>query len=230
MNRQRIRKYLTDIATLPGDAAAAWRSGGSAEVWTEVRRRTVDRAGGYVRYLVLEADLERFRRVPPPDGVLIRRFAGPDWCSLGGLVSYRLAPTFTAALRAGRMCLVAWRGSEAVGYIWFSPAVEERYENFRLLLPPETIYLWQLKVASSARRQGLGGSLVSTGFELALEQGIHRSWMITSPTNIAAQRTVASITASRVLGSISRVKIAAWMQSRYSPLQEPLPLQTYICP
>lgn len=230
MNRQRIRKYLTDIATLPGDAAAAWRSDGSAGVWTEVRRRTVDRACGYVRYLVLEADLEGFRRVPPPDGVVMRPFAGADWAALGGLVSCRVAPSFTAALRSGRTCLVAWRDSEAVGYIWFSPAVEECYENFRLLLPPETIYLWQLKVARSARRQGLGGSLVSAGFELALEQGIRRSWMITSPTNTAAQKTVASITASRVLGSISRLKIASWMQSRYSPLHEPLPLQTYICP
>ena len=40
MSYRRIQKYLTDLATLPGDAATAWRTAGRAGVWTEVRRRT----------------------------------------------------------------------------------------------------------------------------------------------------------------------------------------------
>jgi ribosomal protein S18 acetylase RimI-like enzyme len=230
MNDRRIRKYLTDVATLPGDAAASWRTAGPAGVWTEIRRRTVDRAGGYVRYIVLEADLDEFRRVPPPEGVAIRPFAGPDWSVLGGLVSRRLAPIFTAALAARRTCLVAWHGSEAVGYIWFSPVVEERYENFLLPLPPDTIYLWQIQVARSSRCKGLGRALISAGFELAVEQGARRSLMITGRTNTAAQKAVAAITTSRVLGTISRVKIASWMHTRFAPLRETLPLQSSILP
>lgn len=228
MSHRRIQKYLTDAATLPRDAASAWRTDGAAGVWTELRRRTVDRAAGYVRYIVLEADLECFERVPAPDGVVIRPFTDPDWASLGALVTCRVAPVFTAALRAGRVCLVAWRGSEALGYIWFSPAVEHRYESFALPLPPDTIYLWQLQVTRSARRQGLGGALISAGFEWAVQQGFRRSWMITSPANTAAQKTVTTVTAGRVLGSISRVKVASWMHSRYAPLQESLPLKGYI--
>jgi ribosomal protein S18 acetylase RimI-like enzyme len=229
MNR-RIQKYVTDAATLPRDAASAWRTDGAAGVWTELRRRTVDRAAGYVRYILLEADLEGFRRVPPPEGVEIRPFTGSDWTSLGAIVTCRVAPIFAAAVRAGRICLVAWRGSEAVGYIWFSPAVEERYENFALPLPPDTTYLWQIQVTRSARHHGLGGALVSAGFELAVERGFRRSWMITSPTNTAAQKTFATITGGRVLGSISRVKVASWMQTRYAPLQQSLPLHVYIRP
>jgi ribosomal protein S18 acetylase RimI-like enzyme len=230
VNHPRIQKYLTDVATLPGDAAAAWRSDGPTGVWTEVRRRTVDRAVGYVRYIVLEADLDGFRRVPPPDGIVIRPFDGSDWASLGYLVSCRVAPIFTAAVRAGRTCLVAWRGSEALGYLWLSPAIEERYENFVLPLPPDTIYVWQIQVARSARRQGLGAALVSAGFEYAVNRGVRRSWMITSPANTAAQKTIATIAASRVLGNISRVKVGSWMQGRYAPFPEPLPLHSYIIP
>jgi ribosomal protein S18 acetylase RimI-like enzyme len=230
MNFRRIEKYLTDIATLPGDAAAAWRTEGPTGVLTEVRRRTVDRAGGYVRYIVLDADLDGFRRVPPPDGVRIEPFSGSDWSALGGLVSRQLAPACNAAVRAGRECLVAWRGSEALGFIWFSPAVEQRYESFSLPLPPGTTYLWQLRVARWARNQGIGAALVSAGFEHAVRRGVRRSLMITSGKNTAAQKTVATITASWVLGSISRVKVATWMQTRYVPWQEPLPLQSYMRP
>ncbi len=230
MNRRGIGKYLTDAATLPRDAASAWRTDGAAGVWTELRRRTVDRAAGYVRYIVLEADLENFRRVSPPEGVVIRPFAGSDWSSLGPMVPCRVAPILTAARRAGRTCLVAWRGSEAIGYIWFSPAVEQRYENFALSLPPATTYLWQIQVTRSARRQGLGAALISAGFEQAAQQGFRRSWMITSPSNRAAQKAVTTITTGRVLGSIRRVKVASWMQTRYAPLQHSLPLQSYIRP
>lgn len=230
MSRGRVRKYLTDAATLPRDAASAWRTDGAAGVWTELRRRTVDRAAGYVRYIVLEADIADFRRVPPPDGVVIKPFTDTNWVSLGPLVPCRVAPIFTEALRAGRLCLVAWRGSEALGYVWLSPAVDERYENFALALPPDTTYLWQIQVTRSARRRGLGAALVSAGLERAAQQGLRRMWMITRRSNTAAQRTVTTVTTGRVLGSISRVKLASWMQSRFVPLQDSLPLHSYIRP
>ncbi len=220
-----MRKYVNDLRTFPVDAAGAWRANGAPGLWNEVRRRTVDRAGGFVSYLVLEADLTEFRPASAPRGIDIRPFAGPDWSALGDLASCRVAPIFDAAIRAGRICLVAWRGAEAVGYIWFSPAIEERHENFSLTLPSDTNYLWQLQVARSARRQGLGAALVSAGLRSALASGVRCSWMITHPDNTAAQNTLASVAATRVLGTVKRVKLASWMHSRYSPLDQPLPLQ-----
>src|SRR6185295_7794909 len=60
------KKYVDDCRSFPGDAARAWRSGGAAGVWLELRRRTIDRAGSYVHYLVLEADLSTLRAIPMP--------------------------------------------------------------------------------------------------------------------------------------------------------------------
>jgi ribosomal protein S18 acetylase RimI-like enzyme len=221
------RKYVTDLRTLPGDAAAAWRSAGASGIWTELRRRTIDRAGSFVRNLVLEADLTTTRRSSLARGIEIRPFTGPDWSSLGDLVSQRLAPVFTAALRADRQCLVAWRGTEALGYIWFSPRTELRYENFDLPLPDDATYLWQIQVARAARRQGVGAALIQAGFRQALQDGFRRSWMITAPDNAAAQNTVSSVAECRLLGSISRVKVVSWMQCRYLPMPEARPLEPH---
>ena len=221
----RLRKYATDIETLPGDAAAAWRSAGAAGVLTELRRRTVDRAGGYVCNLVIEAHFSGLRPISPPAGVEILPFGSTSWGLLGDLAGRRVAPVFAAASRAGRSCLVAWRGSRAVGYIWLSPAAEARYENFMLPLPPDANYLWQLQVARSERRQGVGAALVSAGLQWSVAQGLCRSWMITGHDNIAAQNTIASLAPCLVLGTISRVKVGSWMRSRYVPLAYPRPLQ-----
>ena len=221
------RKYVTDLRTLPGDAAAAWRSAGAPGVWTELRRRTVDRAGGFVRNLVIEADLTTTRRSSPARGMEIRPFTATDWSSLGDLASQRLAPVFTAALLADRRCLVAWRGKEALGYIWFSPRIELRYENFDLPLPADGNYLWQIQVARGARRQGVGAALIEAGFQQSLQHGLRRSWMITAPDNLAAQNTVSSVAECRLLGTISRVKVVSWMQCRYLPLHEPRALEPH---
>jgi ribosomal protein S18 acetylase RimI-like enzyme len=221
------RKYVTDLRTLPGDAAAAWRSAGASGVWTELRRRTVDRAGGFVRNLVLEADLTTTRRGSLARGIEIRPFACPDWSSLGDLVSQRLHPVFTAALSADRQCLIAWRGQEALGYIWFSPRTELRYENFDLPLPADANYLWQIQVARMARRQGIGAALIKAGFRQALQDGFRRSWMVTAPDNAAAQNTISSVAECRLLGSISRVKVVSWMQCRYLPMPQARPLEPH---
>ena len=50
-------KYVTDLRTFPGDAVRAWRAGGWLAVQEEVRKRTLDRIGGYVRRFVIETDL-----------------------------------------------------------------------------------------------------------------------------------------------------------------------------
>ncbi len=221
------RKYVTDLSTLPGDAAAAWRSAGPPGVWNELRRRTIDRAGGFVRNLVIEADLSTTRRTSPPSGIEIRPFTGEDWSCFGDMAGQRVAPVFTDASRAGRTCLVAWRGHEALGYIWFSPQVELRYENFDLPLPADTNYLWQIQVARGARRRGVGAALIQAGFQQALGHGVRRSWMITAPDNAAAQNTLSSVAECRLLGTIRRVKVVSWMQCRYLPLHEPRALEPH---
>lgn len=225
-----FRKYVTDLKTFPGDAARAWRSAGPAGVWLELRRRSLDRAGGYSRYLVIESDLSATREIPVPDGIEIQPFTGPDWTLLGDMGGDRLAKCFAAAATGGRMCLVAWRGSRAVGYVWLSPAIDQRYENFALPLPPGAIYLWQIQVSRSERRKGVGAALVSFGLRMAKQQGHCRSWMITRSDNQAAQNTIASVAPSRVLATLSRIKVTSWMHTRFFALPTPQSLPVVSTP
>jgi GNAT superfamily N-acetyltransferase len=225
-----LRKYISDLETFPQDAVRAWRSAGTAGVWLEARRRTFDRAGGYSSYLVIEADLSTTREIPMPEGIEIRPFAGDDWTLLGDLAGHRLIKCFAAAAGAGRVCLVAWCDSTAVGYIWFSPAIDQRYENFALPLPLEAIYLWQLQVSMSERRRGLGAALVSYGLRMARQQGTRVAWMITRGDNLAAQATIASVASSRVLGTVRRIKVRSWMHTRFLVLPVPSPLHAVSTP
>jgi hypothetical protein len=128
---QRLKKYARDLRSLPNDVAAAWRSDGAAGVTLQLRRRSIDRLGGYVRYIVIEADMLPLQPHDPSD-CEIRCFTDADWSLLGDLVPLRLVAIFEAARSAGRLCLVAWQGTTAEGYIWLSPRVEERHENFAL--------------------------------------------------------------------------------------------------
>ncbi|MEO8090881.1 MAG: GNAT family N-acetyltransferase [Gemmatimonadales bacterium] len=219
-----LRKYVSDLEAFPQDAVRAWRSAGAAGVWLETRRRTFDRAGGYSRYLVVEADLSTTRDIPVPDGVEIRPFTGDDWTLLGDMAGHRLTKCFAAAAGSGRVCLVAWRGSTAVGHIWFSPAIEQRYENFALPLPSEAIYLWQIQVSRSERRKGVGAALGSCGLRAARQQGNRLAWMITRSDNLAAQRSLASVASSRVVGTLTRIKVRSWMHTRFLLLPVPQPL------
>lgn len=220
-----FRKYVNDLKTFPDDAARAWRSDGVAGVWLELRRRTVDRAGGYSSYLVIEADISTVREIPMPDGIEIRPFTGPDWSLLGDLAGYRRTRCFAAAAEAGRVCLVAWRGSTAVGYIWFSDAIEQRHENFELPLPVDATYLSQIQVARSERGRGVGAALASFGLLLEKGQGHRRAWMMIRSDNLAPQSIIASLAPSRVLGTVSRVKMTSWMRTRFLVLTTPQPLR-----
>jgi len=217
----RLQKYVTDCRTLPGDLRGAWRAGGAASVWLELRRRTVDRVGGYTHCLVVETDLSSLAEVPAPPGIEIAAFAGPDWSSLGDLVGDRLAATFAAAAAAGRLCIVARRGRQAVGYAWVSPAVDVRYESFELPLPSDAIYAWQTQVSLSERGAGIGSALVSLELQLARARGYRRSWTVIRPENTASLRTIAAVGPSRVVGTVTRLKVLSSMRSRYRELLNP---------
>jgi hypothetical protein len=73
----------------------------------------------------------------------------------------------------------------------------------------------------------VGAALIRAGFQLSLQRGLRRSWMITAPDNVAAQNTVSSVAECRLLGTISRVKVVSWMQCRYLPLHEPRSLEPH---
>jgi ribosomal protein S18 acetylase RimI-like enzyme len=217
-----LTKYVNDARTFPGDAKRAWRAGGWSAVQDELRKRTLDRLGGYVRRFVVATDLSRLAEMAPPEEVEIRVFTGPDWLLLGDMARSRLTQQFGQAAAAGRTCLVAWKRRQAIGYAWFSPAIESRHESYDLPLPPQTLYIWQLEVSRQERRHGVATALLSSGLQLARDRGFQRSWMIIHPDNVPSLRAIASVAPSRVLGTVARIKILSWMRSRYHALSAPV--------
>jgi GNAT superfamily N-acetyltransferase len=203
----------------------AWRVGGASNVLVELRRRTLDRAGGYAHGLVIETDLSRLTPLPILPGVEIESYSGPDWSSLGDLVPDRLAGKFAAALAAGRQCIVARRAGKTLGYSWVSPAVEARYESFELPLPRDAIYTWQTLVAREARGLGVGSALVIYELHLARDRGYRRSWTVIHPDNRPSLRLAAGLGASSVVGTVTRLKVLSSMRSRYRPLPRAQPLE-----
>ena len=220
-----LAKYVHDIRTFPEDAVRAWRAAGGTGVRDEIRRRTLDRVGGYVRRFVLEADLSGLVDMPAPDGVDIRPFSGPDWLLLGDMARSHLGPRFHEAAGAGRTCLVAWKQRQAVGYIWFSPAVEVRHESYDLQLPPYTNYIWQIEVIRHERRHGVAAALLSRGLKLSWDEGFQRSWMVVHPKKVGSLRSIARVAPTRVLGTVARIKVLSWMRSWYRSLNAPVPIE-----
>jgi len=220
-----LAKYLTDIRTFPGDATRAWRAGGWSAIQEEIRKRTLDRMGGYVRRFVVETDLSQLTEMSPPEEVDIRLFGDLDWQLLGDMGRSRLAVQFDEAAAAGRLCLVAWKRRQAVGYAWFSPAIESRHESYDLPLPSDTLYIWQVEVKRTERRRGIAAALLSRGLQLGRDRGFQRSWMIVHPNNVASIRAIASLAPSRVQGTVARFKLLSWMRSRYRALGAPVPIE-----
>jgi GNAT superfamily N-acetyltransferase len=221
MSTARLRKYVIDLQTLPGDVIGAWRTGGAANAWTELRRRTLDRAGGYASGLVVETDLSGLTAVPVPEGVEIVAAPGPDFSSLSHLAGDRLAGKLAAAAAAGRRCIIAKRNGRVVGFSWVSPAVVTRFESFELPLPADAIYVWQTLVEREERGTGIGSALVNYELRLARDQGYRRSWTVIRSDNTASLRTAAAVGPSRVVGTVTRLKLLSSMHSRYRELSSP---------
>ena len=220
-----LAQFVQDIRTFPEDAVRAWRAGGGVAVREEIRRRTLDRVGGYVRRFVVEADLSGLVDMPPPDGVDIRPFSGPDWLLLGDMARTHLALSFYEAAAAGRICLVAWKQRQAVGYIWFSPAVEVQHESYDLQLPPYTNYIWQIEVVRHERRHGVAAALLSRGLRLSRDEGFQRSWMMVHPKKVGSLRSIPRVAPARVLGTVARIKVLSWMRSWYRSLNAPVSIE-----
>jgi hypothetical protein len=60
---------------------------------------------------------------------------------------------------------------------------------------------------------------------LAMGQDYRRSWMLTRSDNLAAQGTIASVASSRVLGTVSRIRLTSWVRTRLLLSPSPRPLQ-----
>ena len=224
--RPAFEKYLFDAKTLPDDLARSWRTDGVNGVLTQLRQRSVDRVAVRSHSLVIETDLVEVRQVPPPEGVSICRFNG-DWSALGDLVSRRMAPYLSSAAAAGRWCLVARRGNQAVGLAWLAPETDVRFDKFTLPLPSDAVYLWMVQVVKSERSKQVGTALASAALGWAQEMGWRRAWMIIDPGNRASLRAAAGLMpSSRVLGSVTRTKLLRRMHSAYDSLPAPLPLWT----
>ena len=218
-----MTKYEGDLRTFREDTARAWRAGGWTGVVNEVRRRVWDQIGGYVRRLVIETDLSQLGEISPPVSVDIRPFAWTDWTLLGDMARHRLASQFDAAAAAGRICLVAWRQRQAVGYAWFADTADRHHDTYGLLLPDDATFIWQVEV--SRDDQEVAAALIRAGLWLARTRGFRRSWMIAHPDNVATLCTVADVAPSSVLGTVARVKVLAWMRSWYRGLSAPVPIR-----
>src|SRR5438105_3698106 len=135
------------MRSFPEDVARAWRAGGWSGVLKELRHRVWDRMGGYVRRTVIETDLAELGEIYPPLSVDIRPFNRTDWSLLGDMARHRLAPEFDEAAALGRICLVAWRHRQAVGYAWFSDYIEDRQKSYNLPLPNDATFIWAVEVS-----------------------------------------------------------------------------------
>jgi ribosomal protein S18 acetylase RimI-like enzyme len=213
----------TDLHTFRGDAVRAWRTGGWVALKEEVRERMHDRVGGYLRGFVVEADLSRLVDVPPPPRVDIRVFTGTDWSLLGDLARGRLAGQFDQAAAAGQICLVAWEKRQAVGYAWFSDSGESHSSDV-LPLPVDAIYITHLEVRPRSRGAGVVAALLSAGLRFGRERGFGRGWIVVARDNTTPIGGLARVAPSRVLGTLARLKVLAWMRSWYRPLGTPVPI------
>jgi len=189
-------------------------------------RWQLDRLGGYGQKFVVETDLSRLAELDPPSEVDIRPFKEADWSLLGDIMPKSLTVELDDPGAEGRTCLVAWKRRHAVGYAWFYPEVDCKHERCALPLPPDAVYIRQLEVDRSERRQGLAAALLSAGLKLRRDQGYQRSWVVLDPKNTASVRTIASVAPCQVLGTVAWLRIFGWIRCRYRTLHAPFPIDT----
>jgi len=214
----RLRKYLVDLQTFPGDAALAYRHQGWRGVWDALAPRTVDRIFRTGHMLVFAQSLDTSPDVAPPAGVRIAALSEADWPALSTLVTQRLLVRFRALAAAGRHGLVAWRGSQPIGYGWVAERIGPDVTACALALPTHAAYLWDLYVIPSERSNGVGSALASARVRTARELGFSEGWRMISPSNAASLRTLAkTANGTRVIGELWFVKVLSRVHVRFTP-------------
>ena len=208
--RRQLHKYLDDCRTFPGDAALAFRLEGIRGVWETLAARTVDRVIRSGRMVVFAQALDSAPDIAPPPGVTIRPLADGDWPALARIVTQRNLGLFRALVANGHHALVAWRGSEPIGYGWVAERAGPDVTACPLVLPPDAAYLWDLYVVPGERSNGIGSALASARIRTARDRGFREGWRMIAPTNAPSLRTLArSGSDTRVVGEMRFVKVLA---------------------
>jgi ribosomal protein S18 acetylase RimI-like enzyme len=212
-----LKKYVDDCRTFPADAGAAYQRDGLRAVWKVLARRTVYRvlrAGHLIVYSQSVADAPD---VGPPPGVTIALLKDSDWPALAGLVTARDLLRFRALVAAGRYCLVAWRGSEPVGYGWVAEGLGSDVTLCQFPLPHDAAYLFDLYVLPAERGSGVGSALACARIQTARARGFREGWRTIAPSNGASLRTLRKTGNTCVMGELWYIKVLSRTFVRYTP-------------
>jgi GNAT superfamily N-acetyltransferase len=213
-----LAKYVEDCRTFPKDAALAYRHEGWRGVWGALAARTIERLFRTGRVVIFAQPLDTAADAAPPAGVRISALSEADWPALSTLVSQRSLARFRALVSAGRHCVVAWRGSEPIGYGWVAERMGPDVTACELALPPHAAYLWDLYVVPGERSNGVGSALAGARIRTARELGFSEGWRMIAPTNGASLRTLAKTSrGNRVIGELRYVKVLSRMRVRFTP-------------
>ncbi|HEU5170546.1 MAG TPA: GNAT family N-acetyltransferase [Gemmatimonadales bacterium] len=216
-----IGKYLADLRTWPHDAAWGWQSGGIAGLWEECADRTLHRVWRRNAHLLLRQQLASVVEVPPPGGIRVEPFSGPDWSVLEPIASRKSLAAFARASSATRTCFVAWRGAQPLGYGWVgdrAPALE----TYGLELPPDAAWYWGLYVSPGVRGLGIGAALLAARQAYARQRGFREAWQLIPVGNEASLRSLAKTAGagSEIVGTLRATKILRRMRARFTPCPE----------
>lgn len=215
----RLGAYPLELKTLPADLALRWRLDGWLGVWDDLRGRTLHRVFRRGRFLVYALDLNELEERPPPPGVRIEEFRGVDWNALASIVTRRKLERFRRRARSGRTCLVAWRGTDPIGYAWYSDRMAPELEHYELPLPRGAVYGWDLYVMPAERGCGVGTALAVARLLHARRRGFTSGWRIVHTSNLAAQRTAekSGVAHGRPVGELDWLKLFARSRFRFRP-------------
>jgi len=216
----RLRTYWFDLRTLPADATLAYRHEGVSGAWAALASRSLHRLVRTGRLIVFAHSLADHAKLVLPTDVRIAKAAADDLNDLTPLVGTRDVRRFHALLENGRHCLIAWRGTDPVGYAWVAGTVGPDVAIWPLPFdfPPTAAYLWNLYVLPSERAQGIGSALAKARLRLAGEQGFREGWRMVAPSNAASLQTVRkSAGTTRIVGEIRFVQLLSRTRARFTP-------------
>jgi GNAT superfamily N-acetyltransferase len=213
-----LAKYVTDLVTLPGDAALAYRTEGLRGIWDAVAPCTVHRIVRSSRLIVFAQPLDAIPEIRSPAGVIIEPLRPDQIPSLAPITGDRDRQRFRRLLEVGCIGLVAWRGDRPVGYGWVATEMRPDVSQCPLALPPHAAYLWDLYVVPAERRTGVGSALAGERLRTARALGFTEGWRTITPDNVASLTTLRrSAAVTRVIGELRYLKLGPRLFTRFTP-------------
>lgn len=217
----RWRKYLDDARTFPAAVAVGWRRDRWRGLWDALAPRTVFRVCRAGRLVVYAQPVDAVRDARPPEGVRLAPLARADWAALSAMLDARELDRFHVLVDNGHHCLLAWRGTQPVGYAWVALHMDRAVSHCNLPLPSYAAYLWDLYVVPEERNSGIGSALASARLRLARELGRREGWRMITSSNRASLRTLGkSADGTRVAGEVRFLKLLSHMRSEFRPAPE----------